>query len=56
LQYAQELGEKNPKVKEAAEKDQLFGQLIQNYIKNLEMSVTQEQNKTIGKIGVSPVT
>jgi len=56
LKYAKELGEKNPKVKEAAEKDQLFGQLIQNYIQNLEMSVTQEQNKTIGKIGVQPVT
>jgi hypothetical protein len=29
--------------------------LIENYIKNLQMSVTQEQNKTIGRTGVSPV-
>jgi len=56
LQYAQEISERNPKVKEAAESDELFSQLIQNYMQNLQMSVSQEQNAQIGKIGVQPVT
>ena len=38
------------------ESDELFSQLIQNYMQNLQMSVSQEQNAQIGKIGVQPVT
>ena len=56
LQYAQEISERNPKVQQAAESDELFSQLIQNYMQNLQMSVTQGENAQIGRIGVQPVT
>jgi len=56
MQYAQELGKKNPKVQQVAQEDELFGQMLENYMGNLQHSVTQEENKKIGRIGVKPVT
>ena len=42
----QQIGQGNPKYQEA---------LLENYGKNLQQSVSQEQNKMIGRIGVQPV-
>lgn len=56
LQFAQDVMQKNPKAQEAAQGDQQFQALLQNYFKNLQMSVSQQENKTIGRIGVTPVS
>ena len=36
--------------------DQRFKALMENYIKNLQMSVEQQQNKQVGRIGVKPMS
>jgi hypothetical protein len=56
LQFVQDIMQKNPKVQQAAQGDPQFQALFQNYIQNLQMSVQQQQNKTIGRIGVTPVS
>ena len=56
LQFVQDIIQKNPKVQQAAQVDQQFQMLFQNYMKNLQMSVQQQQNKSIGRIGVTPVS
>lgn len=56
LQFVQDIIQKNPKVQQAAQGDQQFQALFQNYIQNLQMSVQQQQNKTIGRFGVTPVS
>jgi len=55
MQYLQDILSKNPKAQQAAQGDQIFQLLLQNYQKNLQMSIMQQQNKTIGRIGVSPM-
>jgi hypothetical protein len=55
LQYAQDVISKNPKAQQAAQSDPVFQTLLQNYVKNLQMSVQQQQNAQIGRTGVSPV-
>lgn len=56
LQFVQDIIQKNPKAQQAAQEDQQFQMLFQNYTKNLQMSVSQQQNKSIGRIGVTPVS
>ena len=56
LQFVQDIIQKNPKVQAAAQQDQQFQMLFQNYMKNLQMSVSQQQNKSIGRLGVTPVS
>ena len=56
MQFVQDIVQKNPKVQAAAQQDQQFQMLFQNYMKNLQMSVSQQQNKSIGRIGVTPVS
>ena len=56
MQYAQEIVGRNPKAQSALQGDELFAQLFENYSKNLQMSVMQQQNAQIGRIGVSQVT
>ena len=56
LQFVQDILQKNPKAQQAAQADQQFQMLFQNYVKNLQMSVQQQQNKSIGRIGVTPVS
>ncbi|CAB5238348.1 hypothetical protein UFOVP144_46 [uncultured Caudovirales phage] len=56
LQYAQDIIQKNQKAQQAAQADPQFQALIQNYFKNLQMSVSQQDNKTIGRLGVTPVS
>ena len=53
MQYLQEILQKNPKAQQAAQSDQIFQILLQNYSKNLQMSIEQQKNKEIGRIGVS---
>lgn len=55
LQYAQDIMAKNPKAQVAAQQDPVFQALMQNYVKNLQMSMMQQQNAQIGRLGVSPV-
>jgi hypothetical protein len=55
MQYLQQIMQNNIKAQNASKSDQMFQMLLQNYMKNLQMSVMQEQNKQIGRIGVTPV-
>ena len=55
LQYLQDIMSKNPKAQQQMQGDQHFRALMENYIKNLQMSVSQQQNKQIGRTGVTPV-
>ena len=55
MQFMQQIVQGNPKYQEALQGDERFLALLENYGKNLQQSVTQEQNKMIGRIGVQPV-
>ena len=55
LQYLQNEMSNNPKIKQWAQQDERFAELLQNYAKNLQMGVDQQQNKQIGRIGVKPL-
>jgi hypothetical protein len=46
---------KNPKAQGAMRQDEHFRALLDNYVKNLQMSASQQQNKQIGRTGVTPV-
>jgi hypothetical protein len=54
-QFLQQLIQSNPNVAQLAKNDKRFKELLELYAKNLQMSVEQQQNKTIGKIGVKPM-
>jgi hypothetical protein len=56
LQYLQQLMSSNPKCQQWMQQDERFKALIQNYVKNLQMSVDQQQNKQVGRIGVKPMS
>ena len=56
LQYLQDIMGKNPKAQQSMQSDQHFRALLDNYVKNLQMSVSQQQNKQIGRTGVTPVS
>jgi len=58
LKFAQDIVQRNPKVVQVVQEDPegLTAQLLQNYQKNLQLSASQEQNKTIGRQGVVPIT
>ena len=55
LQYLQDIMGKNPKAQQSMQSDPHFRSLLENYMKNLQMSVSQQQNKQIGRTGVTPV-
>jgi len=55
LQYLQDIIKKNPKAQQMMQGDQHFRALLDNYVKNLQMSVSQQQNKQIGRTGVTPI-
>ena len=55
MQYVQDIISKNPKAQMAAQQDPVFQTLMQNYVKNMQMSVMQQQNAQIGRTGVTPV-
>jgi hypothetical protein len=56
MQYLQEIAGKSPKVQQSVQSDQMTQALFQNYQKNLQMSIMQQQNKQIGRTGVTPVS
>lgn len=56
MQFLQEILQKNPKAQAASQSDQIFQILLQNYAKNLQMSIQQQKNKEIGRIGVTPAS
>lgn len=56
MQYLQEIAGKSPKVQQSVQGDQMTQALFQNYQKNLQMSIMQQQNKQIGRTGVTPVS
>lgn len=56
LQYAQQVLQSNPKAQQASKTDQQFQQLLQKYMQNLQFSMQQQQNKQVGKIGVTPAS
>jgi hypothetical protein len=56
MQYLQDIAGKSPKVQQMAQGDQMTSALMQNYQKNLQMSIMQQQNKQIGRTGVTPVS
>jgi hypothetical protein len=55
MQAMQDILSKNPKAQQMAQSDGVFQALLQNYQKNLQMSVMQQQNAQIGRTGVTPV-
>ena len=55
MQAMQDIMSKNPKAQQAAQTDGVFQALFQNYQKNLQMSLMQQQNAQIGRTGVTPV-
>jgi hypothetical protein len=55
LQYAQQVIQANPKAQSALQQDENFQALFENYVKSLQMSVMQQQNAQIGRIGVTPI-
>lgn len=55
MQAMQDILSKNPKAQQMAQSDGVFQALLQNYQKNLQMSIMQQQNAQIGRTGVSPV-
>jgi hypothetical protein len=55
LQFSQQIIQNNPKAQAALQQDPNFQQLFQNYVKSLQMSIMQQQNAQIGRIGVTPI-
>jgi hypothetical protein len=55
MQFMQQIVQNNPKYQEALQGDERFQALLDNYGKNLQQSVAQEQNKMVGRLGVQPM-
>jgi hypothetical protein len=55
MQYLQDILSKNPKAQQQMQSDPHFRALMENFIKNLQMSVMQRQNAQIGRTGVTPI-
>jgi hypothetical protein len=55
MQYLQDIMGKNPKAQQSMQQDPHFRAMLENYMKNLQMSISQQQNKQIGRTGVTPV-
>jgi hypothetical protein len=55
-QFAQEIASTSPGVQEAMQGgNELFGQLFEKYMQNLQMGMQQQQNKQVGRWGVQPM-
>jgi hypothetical protein len=54
MQFIQQIIQGNPKYQQQMQEDQQFAQLVETFAQNLQMSVTQQQNAQIGRIGVNP--
>ena len=54
IQFAQQIIQNNQKAQAALQQDQNFQMLLDKYLKNLQMSIMQQQNAQIGRLGVTP--
>jgi len=54
MQFVQQIIQGNPKYQKQMQEDEQFAQLVQQFAQNLQMSITQQQNAQIGRIGVNP--
>jgi hypothetical protein len=54
LKYAAQIVSANPNYQQALQQQGRFSELMQKYSMNLQFSLTQEQNKQVGAIGVKP--
>ena len=55
MQFVQDIMSKNPKAQAALQQDENFKALFENYVKNIQMSLMQQQNAQIGRLGVNQV-
>ena len=55
LQLAQELAQSNPRVMQEMQSNEVFKDLMDRYLQNLNMGVMQQQNKQIGRTGTKTV-
>jgi len=57
MKFMEQILGNNPKYQEMLQEggDERFSELVQNYGKNLQHSVTQRQNAEVGRVGVQPV-
>lgn len=55
LQYADQLMRGNPKLQQSIATDERTKKMAENWVKNRQQSVAQEQNKQVGRIGVQPM-
>jgi hypothetical protein len=54
LQLVQQIMQQNAKAQQSLQGDEQFQMAFQQYVQNLQMSVSQEQNKQVGRTGVAP--
>ena len=54
MQMAQELAQSNQRVMQEMQGNEVFKDLMDRYLQNLNMAVMQQQNKQIGRTGVKP--
>lgn len=52
LRFADQIVQMNPKYQEALRDDAHFRNLVQQWVKNRQFSVTQQENKQVGRLGV----
>jgi hypothetical protein len=52
LQFLNQIVANNPKYQQLMQQDERFRALLENYAKSLQMSVMQQQNAQVGRIGV----
>lgn len=52
---AQQIVERNPKYQESYKTDERFRAVVDNYIKNLDQSLKQQENMQTGRTGVKPL-
>lgn len=56
LQFATQIIGANPDYQQALQQGGRFAELLQKWAENLQFSLTQEQNKMVGRIGITPET
>jgi hypothetical protein len=56
MQFLQQIVANNPKYQQLMQQDVRFVELMGNYAKSLQLSIDQQQNKQVGRIGVKPMT
>lgn len=54
LAFAQQIVQANPKYQQGLTQDPIFKQNMEQYAKNLQFSVQQQQNAVTGRLGVDP--